>query len=332
MDEIRAKIEADVVAAVTTVVKIMSNRGFTLNESEHPAAIDFVVKAFEPLVGDLASKAVQLEVFRDELFAVAAALGVTQPRLVRGELAPVAETLKSRHDEWKTIATEAGAELGSLRVEVERAKEDRNRSGVEERRKYLPHLQELHEARKELEAELTACLHVVGVGVVKDGAKFTHGEVASKVGERFQGAVERAAKAEDAFRTLATVCDGTSKYQNAEPFDLLVNRITERMAELNDFSAMMRQPNAGPLPPDVARFFDAVARSEALFKRLETVWAEKPPATYQPVTKTPHLCPKCKGQKIVSMPPHVAGDVEFFTSDATGYPCQICNGEGVLWQ
>lgn len=283
MDETRTKIDAAAAEAVRAAVmeSALANEP-TIGDREATA-----LRHLAPMLEEFASKVDHLEVFREELFAVAAALGAPQPRLVRGELVAVVEQLVGS--------------VSKLKMEVERAKEARNRSGAEERRKYLPQLQELHEARKELEAELTACLHAIGVAVVAEGAKFTHGEVASKVGERFQGAVERASNAEDAFRTLATVCDGTSKHQKAEPFDMLVKRITERMEELNDFSAMMRLPKV------------------------------EPAGVYQSVTKTPHLCPKCKGQKIVSMPPHIAGDVEFYTASATAHPCQICNGEGVLW-
>jgi hypothetical protein len=47
----------------------------------------------------------------------------------------------------------------------------------------------------------------------------------------------------------------------------------------------------------------------------------------------PHLCPKCHGQKTVSKPPWVPGDVQTWTSsDAGPYPCPVCEGHGVLWE
>lgn len=49
----------------------------------------------------------------------------------------------ARGDYSNGIRIHTHEEFTKLQVELERAKEDRNRSGVEERRKYLPKLQEL---------------------------------------------------------------------------------------------------------------------------------------------------------------------------------------------
>lgn len=50
--------------------------------------------------------------------------------------------------------------------------------------------------------------------------------------------------------------------------------------------------------------------------------------------RTPHLCPKCKGQKVVQTPPWVAGDqLDNFPTGGIGtYPCGVCDGEGVIWE
>jgi len=42
------------------------------------------------------------------------------------------------------------------------------------------------------------------------------------------------------------------------------------------------------------------------------------------------LCPKCNGQGIVSKPPGVAGDVDQWTSSATSFTCDVCNGTKVI--
>ena len=41
-------------------------------------------------------------------------------------------------------------------------------------------------------------------------------------------------------------------------------------------------------------------------------------------------CPKCNGQGSVSIPPHVAGDVGQWTSSATQYVCDVCNGAKII--
>jgi len=43
------------------------------------------------------------------------------------------------------------------------------------------------------------------------------------------------------------------------------------------------------------------------------------------------LCPNCKGQKTVSRPPHVAGDIDRWESSGTGvYECPTCKGKGYI--
>jgi hypothetical protein len=42
------------------------------------------------------------------------------------------------------------------------------------------------------------------------------------------------------------------------------------------------------------------------------------------------LCPKCNGQGIVSKPPWLAGDINTWIGIATSYPCNACNGMGLL--
>ena len=42
------------------------------------------------------------------------------------------------------------------------------------------------------------------------------------------------------------------------------------------------------------------------------------------------LCPKCNGQGTVSKPPWVAGDVHQWTSSATSFVCDVCNGAKVI--
>lgn len=46
----------------------------------------------------------------------------------------------------------------------------------------------------------------------------------------------------------------------------------------------------------------------------------------------PHRCPVCLGQKHVSKPPRVAGDVPTFLAGDTGtYPCPACAATGIVW-
>lgn len=48
---------------------------------------------------------------------------------------------------------------------------------------------------------------------------------------------------------------------------------------------------------------------------------------------TPHTCPVCNGAGRVSRPPWVAGDVTEWSSSSAGpYPCQSCNGTGIVWE
>ena len=47
----------------------------------------------------------------------------------------------------------------------------------------------------------------------------------------------------------------------------------------------------------------------------------------------PFKCPCCDGTGKVSRPPHIAGDIEVWSDNQCGpYPCQPCNGSGVLWR
>ena len=41
-------------------------------------------------------------------------------------------------------------------------------------------------------------------------------------------------------------------------------------------------------------------------------------------------CPKCRGQKKLSYPPDLPAGVELFSSSQTEWPCDICEGRGVL--
>ncbi len=48
--------------------------------------------------------------------------------------------------------------------------------------------------------------------------------------------------------------------------------------------------------------------------------------------KTPHKCPVCNGQGLLTIPSWVAGDQESWVSSATGpYPCHKCAGDKVIW-
>lgn len=42
------------------------------------------------------------------------------------------------------------------------------------------------------------------------------------------------------------------------------------------------------------------------------------------------LCPKCNGQGSVSKPPHVPGNVYQWSSTATSFTCDVCNGAKIL--
>ena len=42
------------------------------------------------------------------------------------------------------------------------------------------------------------------------------------------------------------------------------------------------------------------------------------------------LCPKCNGQGIVSKPPYVPDGVDNWTSNATSYTCNVCNGAKII--
>ena len=42
-------------------------------------------------------------------------------------------------------------------------------------------------------------------------------------------------------------------------------------------------------------------------------------------------CPTCKGQRTVSKPPWIAGDIDTWSdSSMRQYPCPTCNGKGYL--
>lgn len=42
------------------------------------------------------------------------------------------------------------------------------------------------------------------------------------------------------------------------------------------------------------------------------------------------LCPKCNGQKKVSIPPHIPGDVMQWSSSEIIFECGICDGKGII--
>lgn len=51
------------------------------------------------------------------------------------------------------------------------------------------------------------------------------------------------------------------------------------------------------------------------------------------LTTVPYqLCPKCHGQGWVSKPPCVAGDVMEWSSSATSFVCDVCNGAKIIKQ
>ena len=47
----------------------------------------------------------------------------------------------------------------------------------------------------------------------------------------------------------------------------------------------------------------------------------------------PYACPVCNGQKTVSKPPWIAGDInEWAGSGTDNYECHTCNGTGIVWK
>ena len=48
------------------------------------------------------------------------------------------------------------------------------------------------------------------------------------------------------------------------------------------------------------------------------------------VSGTKQLCPKCKGQGIVSRPPHIAADQGFWAGIELSYKCNLCDGKMVI--
>ena len=43
------------------------------------------------------------------------------------------------------------------------------------------------------------------------------------------------------------------------------------------------------------------------------------------------LCPKCRGQRTVSMPPFIDGDAHYWADNVSGgYICPICDGQGYI--
>lgn len=52
--------------------------------------------------------------------------------------------------------------------------------------------------------------------------------------------------------------------------------------------------------------------------------------TVLPTVTFMQLCPKCNGQGTVSKPPYVAGDVHEWTSSATSFVCDVCNGTKII--
>ena len=48
--------------------------------------------------------------------------------------------------------------------------------------------------------------------------------------------------------------------------------------------------------------------------------------------KKPYKCPVCSGSGKVSRPPHLAGDVNTWSSsNAEPYPCHSCKSTGIIW-
>lgn len=58
------------------------------------------------------------------------------------------------------------------------------------------------------------------------------------------------------------------------------------------------------------------------FDNVDLVWFEQ--------SNNLQLCPKCNGQGKVSKPPWIPGDVYEWSSTATSYICDICNGRKVV--
>ncbi len=44
------------------------------------------------------------------------------------------------------------------------------------------------------------------------------------------------------------------------------------------------------------------------------------------------LCPKCKGQGIVSKPPNIAGDVDSWNHTEITFKCNLCDGKMFIRQ
>jgi len=42
------------------------------------------------------------------------------------------------------------------------------------------------------------------------------------------------------------------------------------------------------------------------------------------------LCPRCNGQKTVSKPPYLSGDIHEWSSTQTSFQCGICKGVGMI--
>lgn len=93
---------------------------------------------------------------------------------------------------------------------------------------------------------------------------------------------------------------------------------------------------------EVGSFEDDVVKRDIMYQQSSdllnalNIIKQYANANYQPVTGTTsqpsewQLCPKCNGQGSVSKPPYVAGDVNEWTSSATSFVCNVCNGAKVL--
>jgi len=47
----------------------------------------------------------------------------------------------------------------------------------------------------------------------------------------------------------------------------------------------------------------------------------------------PHACPVCQGQRTVSKPSWIAGDINTWTTaSAENYPCPTCDATGIVWE
>ena len=64
---------------------------------------------------------------------------------------------------------------------------------------------------------------------------------------------------------------------------------------------------------------------EALIWELRALKAES-----QLKERGKQLCPKCHGQGIVSKPPWVPAEVTEWSSSATSFTCDVCNGAKVI--